>query len=78
VRESWKTTDSAPPLEAMSGKNWCPAATLSSGAAGVDQESPSGEFRAKIFACPSSSLALQTTCTPSASAATAERLEKRA
>src|SRR5215218_9088739 len=62
----------------MSGKNWCPAGTPSTVTTGVDQESPFGELRAKIFACPSPSLALQTTCTPSASAATAERLEKRA
>ena len=54
-------TDRVPPPEAMSGKYWCPTGQLSSVVAGVDQEVPSAELRAKIFACPSASLALQTT-----------------
>jgi hypothetical protein len=61
----------------MSGNHWCPAATASSVAAGVGQLIPSGELRAKIFASPLAVLALQTTWTPVASAATADELKKR-
>src|SRR5919197_266356 len=61
----------------MSGNHWWPAATVSSVAAGVGQLIPSGEFRTKIFAWPLSVRALQTTCTPAASAATADELKKR-
>src|SRR2546421_11001638 len=66
-----------PPLEAMSGNHWWPVVTVSSVVAGVGQLIPSGELRAKIFAWPFAVLALQTTCTPAASAATAEELKKR-
>src|SRR5919197_4012281 len=62
----------------MSGNHWCPAATESSVAAGVVQLTPSGELRTKTFDWPPSAvLAPQTTCTPVASAATAELLKKR-
>src|SRR2546429_8124547 len=66
-----------PPLEAMSGNHWWPAATVSSVVAALGQLIPSGELRTKIFAWPLAVLALQTTCTPAASAATAEELKKR-
>jgi hypothetical protein len=56
----------------MSGNHWWPAATLSSVAAGVGQLTPSGELRTKIFDWPLVVLAAQTTCTPVASAATAD------
>src|SRR4029450_12314299 len=62
----------------MSGNHWCPAATESSVAAGVGQLIPSGELRTKIFAWPPLAvLAAHTTCTPVASAATADELKKR-
>src|SRR5919201_2855604 len=62
----------------MSGNHWCPAATESIVAAGVGQLTPSGELRTKIFDWPPSEvLAAQTTCTPVASAATADELKKR-
>src|SRR5918911_5211523 len=62
----------------MSGNHWCPAATVSSVADGVGQLTPSGELRTKIFYWPPSAvLAAQTTCTPVASAATADELKKR-
>src|SRR5204862_2318362 len=67
-----------PPLEAMSGNHWCPTATASIVAAGVGQLIPSGEFRTKTFDWPPSVvLAAHTTCTPVASAATADELKKR-
>src|SRR5438105_8182268 len=61
----------------MSGNHWCPAATVSIVAAGVGELIPSGEFRTNTFDCPLAVLAAQTTCTPAASAATADELEKR-
>src|SRR5438093_8232059 len=62
----------------MSGNHWWPAATESMVAAGVGQLTPSGEFRTKIFEWPPLAvLAAQTTCTPVASAATADELKKR-
>src|SRR6184192_687385 len=61
----------------MSGNHWCPAATESSVAAGVGQLTPSGEWRTKTFDWPVAVLPAQTTCTPAASAATAEELKKR-
>jgi hypothetical protein len=62
----------------MSGNHWCPAATASSVAAGVGQLTPSGELRTKTFAWPPSVvLAAHTTCTPVASAATADELKNR-
>src|SRR6266567_7001797 len=62
----------------MSGNHWWPAATVSIVAAGVGQLTPSGELRTKIFDWPPSAvLAAQTTCTPVASAATADELKKR-
>src|SRR5919198_1240420 len=62
----------------MSGNHWCPTATESSVAAGVGQLIPSGELRTKIFAWPPLAvLAAHTTCTPVASAATADELKKR-
>src|ERR671936_2257185 len=61
----------------MSGNHWCPATTVSSVAAGVGQLIPSGEFRTKTFDWPLPVLAAQTTCTPVASAATADELKKR-
>src|SRR5919201_5505321 len=62
----------------MSGNHWCPAATASSVAAGVGQLTPSGELRTKTFDWPPLVvLAAQTTCTPAASAATADELKKR-
>src|ERR671931_1982343 len=62
----------------MSGNHWCPAATESIVAAGVGQLTPSGELRTKTFDWPPSAvLAAQTTCTPVASAATADELKKR-
>src|ERR671936_1876659 len=61
----------------MSGNHWWPAATVSSVAAGVGQLIPFGELRTKIFAWPLPVLAAQTTCTPVASAATADELKKR-
>src|SRR5216683_307209 len=66
-----------PLLEAMSGNHWSPAATESSGDAGVGQLTPSGELRTKILAWPPGRSALHTTCTPVASAATADRLANR-
>src|ERR687887_2456414 len=62
----------------MSGNHWCPAATVSSVAAGVGQLTPSGELRTNTFDCPPSAVrAAHTTCTPVASAATADELKKR-
>src|SRR5919197_2613506 len=62
----------------MSGNHWSPAATESIVAAGVVQLTPSGELRTKIFDWPPSAvLAAHTTCTPVASAATADELKKR-
>src|ERR671931_2145386 len=62
----------------MSGNHWCPAATESIVAAGVGQLTPSGELRTKTFDWPPSAvLAAHTTCTPVASAATADELKKR-
>src|SRR5216117_1531488 len=62
----------------MSGNHWWPAATESMVAAGVGQLTPSGEFRTKIFEWPPLAvLAAQTTCTPVASAATADELKNR-
>src|ERR671924_1117376 len=62
----------------MSGNHWCPAATVSIVAAGAGQLTPSGELRTKTFDWPPSAvLAAQTTCTPLASAATADELKKR-
>src|ERR671937_2324377 len=62
----------------MSGNHWCPAATESSVAAGVGQLTPSGELRTKTFDWPPSVvLAAHTTCTPVASAATADELKNR-
>src|SRR5919109_473966 len=62
----------------MSGNHWCPAATVSRVAAGLGQLIPSGELRTKIFDWPPSAvLAAQTTCTPVASAATADELKNR-
>src|SRR5919109_5492275 len=62
----------------MSGNHWWPAATVSSVAAGVGQLTPSGEFRTKTFDWPPSAVrAAHTTCTPVASAATADELKKR-
>src|SRR6058998_2544834 len=62
----------------MSGNHWCPAATVSIVVAGVGQLTPSGEFRTKIFDWPPLAvLAAQTTCTPVASAATADELKNR-
>src|SRR5438105_7423085 len=61
----------------MSGNHWCPAATVSIVAAGVGQLIPSGELRTKTFDWPLAVLAAQTTCTPAASAATADELKKR-
>src|SRR5919204_821894 len=67
-----------PPTDAMSGNHWWPAATVSSVAAGVVQLIPSGELRTKIFDWPPSAvLAAHTTCTPLASAATADELKNR-
>src|SRR5438067_12981592 len=62
----------------MSGNHWWPAATASIVAAGVGQLIPAGELGTKTFAWPPSEvLAAQTTCTPVASAATADELKKR-
>src|ERR671936_1117657 len=61
----------------MSGNHWCPATTVSIVAAGVGQLIPSGELRTKTFDWPLAVLAAQTTCTPLASAATADELKKR-
>src|SRR3954451_22469509 len=61
----------------MSGNHWWPARAASNVAAGVGQFAPSGELRTKIFAWPLSWRPLQTTWTPRASAATAERLSNR-
>src|SRR5438477_6189873 len=62
----------------MSGNHWWPAATVSIVVAGVGQLTPSGELRTKTFDWPPSAvLAAQTTCTPLASAATADELKKR-
>src|SRR5438093_3418422 len=61
----------------MSGNHWWPAGTESSVATGVGQFRPSGELRTKIFAWPPGCRPLQTTWTPRASAATAERLSNR-
>src|SRR5918912_327017 len=62
----------------MSGNHWCPAATVSIVAAGVGQLTPSGELRTKTLDWPPSAvLAAQTTCTPVASAVTADELKKR-
>src|SRR5262245_39638095 len=66
-----------PPADAMSGVHWCPVGTASSVVAGVAQLMPSGELRTKTLPCPLGSLAPYTTCTPLASAATAEALSKR-
>src|ERR671931_2742704 len=67
-----------PPLEAMSGNHWWPATTESIVVAGVGQLIPSGELRTKIFDWPPLAvLAAQTTCTPVASAATADELKNR-
>src|SRR5437763_13373834 len=66
-----------PPLDAMSGNHWWPAATESIVVAALGQLIPSGELRAKIFDWPVAVLAAQTTCTPVASAATADELKKR-
>src|ERR671935_1299003 len=67
-----------PPLEVTSGNHWCPAATVSSVAAGVGQLTPSAELRTKTFDWPPLAvLAAHTTCTPTASAATADELKKR-
>src|SRR5207247_6312534 len=78
ARESEKTTLIVPRLDAMSGNQWWPAATESTVAAGVGQLTPSGEFRTKIFDWPPLTvLAAQTTCTPVASAATADELKNR-
>ena len=75
---SWKTTDSRPAADATSGNHWCPRATASIVSVGALHARPSGELRTKTFACPSAMRALHTTCTPVASAATADWLEKRA
>src|ERR671922_1637549 len=62
----------------MSGNHWWPTPTTSSVVAGVGQLIPSGELRTKTFDWPPSEvLAAQTTCTPVASAATADELKKR-
>src|SRR2546423_8239601 len=62
----------------MSGNHWWPTATVSSVAAGVGQLTPSGELRTKTFDWPPLAvLAAHTTCTPVASAATADELKKR-
>src|ERR671928_2010591 len=62
----------------MSGNHWWPVATVSIVAAGVGQLTPSGELRTKTFDWPPLAvLAAQTTCTPVASAATADELKKR-
>src|SRR6266542_2181931 len=61
----------------MSGNHWCPVATASIWAGGADHCTPSGELRTKILACPAPFRALHTTCTPPASAATAELLVNR-
>src|SRR5919205_2606283 len=62
----------------MSGNHWCPTATESIVAAGVDQLTPSGELRTKIFDWPPAAvLAAHTTWTPVASAATADELKNR-
>src|ERR671937_445469 len=67
-----------PPLEVTSGNHWCPAATVSSVAAGVGQLTPSAELRTKIFDWPPLAvLAAHTTCTPAAAAPTAEGRKKR-
>src|SRR6266568_5853699 len=67
----------SPLLEAMSGNHWSPAVTGLSVDAGVGQLTPSGELRTKILAWPPGRSALHTTCTPVASAATADRLANR-
>src|SRR5919109_5283808 len=62
----------------MSGNHWWPTATESIVAAGVGQLIPSGELRTKIFDWPPSAVrAAHTTCTPVASAATADELKNR-
>src|SRR6266496_6699478 len=61
----------------MSGVHWCPVGTASSVVAGVGQLTPSGELRTKTLPCPLGSRAPYATCTPLASAATAEALSKR-
>src|SRR5438105_15177704 len=62
----------------MSGNHWCPVATASIVAAGVGQLTPSGELRTNTFDWPPLAvLAAHTTCTPAASAATADELKKR-
>src|SRR4029453_7898923 len=66
-----------PSAEAMSGNHWCPTATVSSGTAGVEKVTPSAELRTKTFDCPLASSPAYTTCTPLASAATAEELKNR-
>ena len=78
ARESWRITDSVEPSVAMSGKNWWPVAAGAGRTIGPVQVSPSLELRAKTCDCPAAVRAFQTTCTPLASAATADRLEKRA
>jgi hypothetical protein len=66
-----------PSAEAMSGNHWCPRGALSMVAASVQVVPPSVEFRTKTFDWPVGSSEAQTTCTPSASAITAEELKNR-
>src|ERR671935_853563 len=61
----------------MSGNHWWPTPTRSRVEAGVGQLIPSGELRTKTLDWPLTVRPANTTCTPLASAATADELKKR-